>query len=59
MVKPHPAPEPADPDAEAFAVAVREGIDDARKGRTVPYEDVRRWLLSWGTDDERPPPECR
>lgn len=48
-----------DPEAEraAYADAVREGITDADAGRTVPYEDVRRWVLSWGTDDELPPPD--
>lgn len=42
----------------AEIAAVVEGIADADAGRTVPYEDVRRWLLSWGTDSELPPPEC-
>ncbi|MBF0561404.1 MAG: CopG family transcriptional regulator [Alphaproteobacteria bacterium] len=42
----------------AFLAAVDDGIDDANAGRTVPYEDVRRWLLSWGTENELPPPLC-
>ena len=37
-----------DDDAAAFLAAVDAGIADADAGRTVPYEDVRRWLLSWG-----------
>ena len=41
-----------------FIEAVEEGIADIKAGRVVPYEDVRRWLLSWGTDNELPPPEC-
>jgi predicted transcriptional regulator len=50
----------SDPDAEnaAFTVAVEQGLADADAGRVVSYEDVRRWLLSWGTDSELPPPEC-
>lgn len=40
-----------------FEKAVREGIADADAGRTVPYEKIRRWLLSWGTDKELPPPK--
>jgi hypothetical protein len=42
--------------------ALEESVDAARKsiaeGRGIPYEKVRRWLLSWGTDREEPPPEC-
>ncbi len=41
---------------EAFAEAVRKGVEAADAGRTVPYETVRSWLLSWGTKDELPPP---
>ncbi|MGO1079457.1 hypothetical protein [Inquilinus sp. CA228] len=42
----------------AKRVAIGKGIASADAGRVVPYEDVRRWLLSWGTKDELPPPEC-
>lgn len=63
MAKPHPTQEhehaDADADAEAFVAAAREGIADAENGRTIPYEDVRRWLLSWGTESELLPPEYR
>ena len=45
-------------DKQAFVRAVEEGIADAEAGRTVPWEEVRRWLLSWGTENELPPPEC-
>ena len=38
--------------------SVREGVEDADAGRVTPYEKVRRWLLSWGSDKELPPPEC-
>ena len=48
---------PAEEDA-AFAAAVREGLASLDAGRNTPYEDVRRWLLSWGADKELPPPEC-
>ncbi len=50
--------QPQDENA-AYAEAVAEGLADAEEGRTIHYEDVRRWLLSWGTDRELPPPECR
>ena len=45
-------------DQAAMQRAVREGIADADAGRVTPYEKVRRWLLSWGSDKELPPPEC-
>ena len=44
-------------DDAAFLAAVEEGIADAEAGLTVPYEDVRRWVLSWGTENELPPPQ--
>lgn len=40
-----------------FEAAVRKGLADADAGRTIPYEKIRRWLLSWGTDKELPPPK--
>jgi predicted transcriptional regulator len=45
-------------DRSEFLAAVDEGIADAKAGRTVPYEKVRRWLLSWGNDKELSPPKC-
>lgn len=56
---PNPASMSDDPDTEAFVAAVKEGIASADAGRTVPYETVREWLLSWGTKAELPKPECR
>jgi predicted transcriptional regulator len=45
-----------DEDAEARAIAEAEA--DVAAGRVVDHEAVRRWLLSWGTDKELPPPTC-
>ena len=47
-----------DEERAAFLAAVDQGLADVKAGRTVPYEKVRRWLLSWGTDEELPPPQC-
>jgi predicted transcriptional regulator len=43
---------------EAFVEAVIEGVEAADAGRLVPYAVVRRWLLSWGTPNELPPPNA-
>ena len=47
-----------DHDTAAFIEAVHEGVADLDAGRTVPYDAVRSWLLSWGTEAELPPPPC-
>ncbi|KGM33433.1 CopG family transcriptional regulator [Inquilinus limosus] len=60
MVKPVSQQQPQDdPETAALRAAVAEAIADVEAGRMVPHEDVRRWLLSWGTDSELPPPECK
>ena len=56
MAKPHQKPPPSND--EAFRKAVEDGARSLDQGRSVTYEKVRRWLLSWGTDRETPPPEC-
>jgi len=57
MTKPAKAEQPSEQEA-AFLAAVDEGLADIRAGRTVSYEKVRRWLLSWGSKKELPPPKC-
>lgn len=58
----YPVPQSTDHDdgndAAEFIAAVTEGMAAADAGRVVPYEAVRQWLLSWGTDHELPPPKC-
>lgn len=48
---------PAEPRDPEFEAAIREGQEDADAGRLTPYEKVRRWLLSWGSENELPLPE--
>ena len=36
--------------------AIEEGIAAAEAGETVPHDQVREWLLTWGKEDERKPP---
>jgi predicted transcriptional regulator len=54
-----PKPDPLhDEETAAFTAAVQKGLSSLDKGRSIPYEKIRRWLLSWGTEKELPPPEC-
>ena len=36
---------------------IEKGIAAIRQGRTVAHYEVREWLLSWGREDEREPPQ--
>lgn len=56
MTQTEPLPE-FDRDEAVFRAAVEAGKASLDAGRGVPYEEVRRWLLSWGTDKELPPPK--
>jgi predicted transcriptional regulator len=54
--KERPETPSADP---AFVAAIEEARAQVDAGKTVSYEEVRRWLQSWGTDKELPPPRCK
>ncbi|MBW8302403.1 MAG: CopG family transcriptional regulator [Brevundimonas sp.] len=45
---------------EAVELDAREqkAMADMDAGRFVTHEAVVRWLKSWGTDNELPPPKC-
>jgi predicted transcriptional regulator len=45
-------------DEAAEARALAEAERAIAEGRVISHEAVRRWLLSWGTADELPPPKC-
>jgi RHH-type transcriptional regulator, rel operon repressor / antitoxin RelB len=46
-------------DAQEHQLAkIREGLADAKAARVVAHDEVVRWLESWGTEDELPPPQC-
>jgi predicted transcriptional regulator len=47
-----------EPDDEADELATMRGEADADAGRVVSHEAVGRWLKSWGTPNELPPPKC-
>ena len=46
------------PTEEEYRAHILEGLEDINAGRVIDFEIVRKWLLSWGTDNELPPPEC-
>jgi predicted transcriptional regulator len=48
-----PAADPAD------AAAIEAARAEVDAGKTVSYERVRRWLLSWGTKKELPRPRWK
>jgi predicted transcriptional regulator len=37
---------------------MRQADRQVEAGHYVPHEDMKAWLLSWGTDQELPPPKC-
>jgi len=41
----------------AYLAAIDEAVREADEGVFVSGEAVMRWLDSWGTDNELPPPE--
>lgn len=37
--------------------AIRAALIEAEKGEFISSAEMRRWINSWGTDNELPPPE--
>jgi len=57
--KPAPARKLTQQDDNAeFLAAVDQGLAEIKAGKGIPYAKVRRWLLSWGSDNELPPPRA-
>lgn len=46
------------PDAAADEAAMRRAEADFAAGRVISHDAMKRWLLSWGTDNPLPPPKC-
>jgi len=44
---------------ERQATLIEKAARDVEAGHFVPHNDVRKWLLSWGSKKELPPPECK
>jgi RHH-type transcriptional regulator, rel operon repressor / antitoxin RelB len=45
-------------DQERLLAETRRGAQQVESGHYIKHEDMKAWLLSWGTDKELPPPKC-
>ena len=45
-------------DQERLLAEIRQSDRQIKSGHYVRHEDVKAWLLSWGTGKELPPPRC-
>jgi predicted transcriptional regulator len=45
-------------DQERLLAEVRQSDRQVASGHYIKHEDMKAWLLSWGTDREMPPPKC-
>lgn len=49
--------EPAPPLTDEEEAALLKAEADADTGRVVPHSEVVKWLKTWGTPEEGPPPK--
>jgi len=45
-------------DQERLRADIRLGDRQLNSGHYIRHEDMKAWLLSWGTKNELPPPKC-
>lgn len=45
-------------DQERLRAEIRAAERDIAAGHYIKDEDMKAWLLSWGTKNELPPPKC-
>jgi predicted transcriptional regulator len=45
-------------DQERMLAEVRQADRQVKAGHYIKNEDMKAWLLSWGTDHELPVPKC-
>lgn len=45
-------------DQEKLLAEIRQADRQVKSGHYIKHEDMKAWLLSWGTDHELPPPKC-
>jgi predicted transcriptional regulator len=45
-------------DQERLLAETRQADRQVASGHYIKHEDMKTWLLSWGTKHELPPPKC-
>ena len=45
-------------DQEKILAEIRRADREVASGHYIKHEDMKAWLLSWGTVRELPPPKC-
>jgi predicted transcriptional regulator len=45
-------------DQERMLAETRQADRQVKSGHYIKQEDMKAWLLSWGTEQELPPPKC-
>jgi predicted transcriptional regulator len=45
-------------DQERMLAETSQGERQVKSGHYIRHEEMKAWLLSWGTDRELPPPKC-
>ena len=45
-------------DQERMRAEIRRADRQIKTGHYIRHEDMKAWLLSWGTEREQPPPKC-
>jgi predicted transcriptional regulator len=45
-------------DQEKMLAEMRQADRQVRSGHYIKHEDMKAWLLSWGTNHESAPPKC-
>jgi predicted transcriptional regulator len=45
-------------DQERMLGEIRQADRQVKSGHYVRHEEMKAWLLSWGTEGELPPPKC-
>jgi predicted transcriptional regulator len=45
-------------DQERMLMEIRAADDQVKTGHYIRHEDMKAWLLSWGTQHELPLPKC-
>jgi uncharacterized protein (DUF305 family) len=45
-------------DQERLRAEIRQADRQIKQGHYIEHDDMKAWLLSWGTHKELPPPKC-